>query len=101
MDTFALSTFKKKKATNTYHQWQVDNLAAPGTNAAIEGDETSYVVVAPTVMLGNYTQISTKSLLISGTADAVKKYGRGEEFAYQIAKKGKELKRKQHCALAA
>ena len=31
--------------------------------------------------------------MISGTADKVKKYGRATEFAYQIAKRGRELKR--------
>ncbi len=44
-------------------------------------------------MLSNYTQISKKTVMVSGTADVVRKYGRKEEFAYQIAKKGRELKR--------
>ncbi|MCD6674846.1 MAG: DUF5309 domain-containing protein [Burkholderiaceae bacterium] len=93
MDTFALSTFKKKKATAINHQWQTDALATPGANAKVEGDETAYTAATPTVMLSNYTQIAGKSVRVTGTADAVRKYGRAEEFAYQIAKKGKELKR--------
>jgi hypothetical protein len=44
-------------------------------------------------MLSNRLQISKKTVLVSGTADAVGKYGRTEEFAYQLAKRGKELKR--------
>src|SRR5690606_27534191 len=39
------------------------------------------------------------TVMVSGTADAVRKYGRKEEFAYQIAKRGKELKRDIELAL--
>lgn len=94
MDTWAFTNAKRKKATNTLHQWQTDALAAASdTNAAIEGDAATYAAVSPTVMLGNYTQITQKTVRVSETADAVRKYGRAEELAYQIAKKGKELKR--------
>lgn len=84
---------KRKKATATNHQWQTDSLAAAAANRAIEGDDSTYATAAPTTMLSNRTQISKKSVMVSGTADAVRKYGRKEEFAYQIAKKGKEIKR--------
>jgi hypothetical protein len=92
-DTPMYSMAKKKKASNTLHQWQTDSLAATGANRAIEGDDATFATAAPTTMLSNYTQISKKSVMVSETADAVRKYGRKEEFAYQIAKKGKELKR--------
>lgn len=92
-ETPALSMFKRTKVDNTLHQWQTDALAAAATNRFVEGDESTYAAVTPTVMLANYCQISKKTVRISGTADAVRKYGRGEEFAYQIAKKGRELKR--------
>ena len=98
-ETPFLSKAKRKKATATSHQWQTDSLAAAAANRAIEGDESTYAAASPTVMLSNYTQISKKTVLISGTADAVRKYGRKEEFAYQIAKKGKELKRDIEYAL--
>jgi hypothetical protein len=92
-DTPALSMAKKKKATATNHQWQTDSLAAAAANRAIEGDESTYATASPTTMLSNRLQITKKTVKVSGTADAVRKYGRAEEFAYQIAKKGKELKR--------
>ncbi len=92
-ETPALSMFKREKATNTLHQWQTDSLAAVAANRAVEGDDATYATASPTTMLSNYTQITKKSVMVSGTADAVRKYGRAEEFAYQIAKKGKELKR--------
>lgn len=90
---------KRKKATATLHQWQTDALAAAGANQSLEGDDSTYAAVTPTVMLSNYTQISKKTVMVSGTADSVRKYGRREEFAYQIAKKGRELKRDIEWAL--
>lgn len=92
-DTPLYTMAKKKKASAVYHQWQTDALAAAAANRAIEGDDSTYATVVPTVLLGNYCQIAKKTVMVSGTADAVRKYGRKEEFAYQIAKKGKELKR--------
>jgi hypothetical protein len=98
-ETPFLTKAKRKKVTATNHQWQTDSLATPAANRAIEGDESTYATATPTVMLSNRTQISKKTVKVSGTADAVRKYGRREEFAYQIAKKGKELKRDIEYAL--
>jgi hypothetical protein len=50
-------------------------------------------------MLSNYTQIARKTLVVSRTADTVKKYGRAKETARLIAKYGKELKRDIEFAL--
>jgi hypothetical protein len=98
-DTPVLSMAKKKKATATNHQWQTDSLAAAAANRAIEGDDSTYATAAPTTMLSNRTQITKKTVMVSGTADAVRKYGRAEEFAYQIAKRGKEIKRDMEFAI--
>lgn len=92
-DTPLFTMAKKKKATATKHQWQTDVLAAAAANVNIEGDEATFAAPTASVMLSNECQIFKKTVLVSGTADAVRKYGRAEEFAYQIAKKGKELKR--------
>lgn len=98
-DTPLLTMAKRKKASATLHQWQTDSLAATGANRAIEGDDSTYATATPTTMLSNYTQISKKTVMVSGTADSVRKYGRKEEFAYQIAKRGKELKRDIEAAM--
>jgi len=98
-ETPVLTMAKKKKATAVNHQWQTDSLAAAAANRAIEGDDSTYAVVTPTTMLSNYCQISKKTVLVSGTADAVRKYGRKEEFAYQMMKKGKEIKRDMEYAI--
>lgn len=99
MDTPFITKAKRTKATAVSHQWQTDSLAAAAANRGIEGDESTFATASPTTLLSNFCQISRKSVLVSGTADAVRKYGRKEEFAYQIAKKGKELKRDMEFAL--
>jgi hypothetical protein len=98
-ETPFLSKVKRKKVSATNHQWQTDSLASATANRAIEGDDSTYATATPTTMLSNRTQISKKTVMVSGTADSVRKYGRKEEFAYQIAKKGKELKRDIEVAL--
>jgi hypothetical protein len=98
-DTPLYTMAKKKSATAVNHQWQTDSLAAAAANRAIEGDDSTYATATPTVMLSNYCQIAKKTVMVSGTADAVRKYGRKKEFAYQMMKKGKELKRDIEFAL--
>lgn len=82
-------------ASNTLFQWQTDSLADNTTaNAQLQGDDIStYDAVTPTVQLTNYTQISRKTVVISGTVEAVNKAGRKSELAYQLAKRAAELKR--------
>jgi len=98
-DTPLLSACKRMTAGQTYHQWQTDSLAAAADNRALEGDDATYGTLAPTTVLGNYTQISKKLVRVSGTYDVVKKYGRKSEIAYQLMKAGKELKRDMEYAI--
>lgn len=77
----------------TFTEWQTDSLAAPDTtNARVEGADATYSRPAPTVRVGNYTQISDKTLQQSETNEVVDKAGRRSEQAYQLAKRGAELK---------
>lgn len=92
-ETPMLTLAKRKSATARYHQWQEDTLAAATSNKAEEGADASYATAAQTTTLGNYCQISTKTVDISRTLDIVNKYGRKSEVAYQLMKRGKELKR--------
>lgn len=94
MDTFFFTRAARSKAANTRFDWQTDALAAPSaTNAYVEGDDFSGQVPTATSKLSNYTQISRKDIVVSRTANKVNTAGRKEELAYQIVKKGKELKR--------
>ena len=87
------------KAKQTNHEWQTDSLAAPAINRAIEGDDAAYLAMAPTVRLNDYTQIFTKAIVVSGTANAVDTAGRREELSYQLTKRSKELKRDMEMAI--
>ena len=98
-DTPLLSVCKRMTAGQTYHQWQTDALAPAGDNRALEGNDATYGTLAATTVLGNYTQISTKLVKVSGTYDVVRKYGRKSEVAYQLMKAGKELKRDMEYAI--
>lgn len=94
VETPLFNMAKKRKATAVRHDWQIDTLDTPSnTNYHIEGADATYGSVPPTTVLSNYCQISRKTLMVSDTADTVRKYGRAEEFAYQLAKQGKSLKR--------
>lgn len=94
-ETPFMANASRGSETNTFFEWQTDALeAADNTNAQLEADDiTTYDAITPTVRLGNYMQISRKTVVIGGTTEAVKKAGRKSEKSYQIAKKGKELKR--------
>ena len=99
-DTPFMSSIAKSKATAVNHEWQLDSLAAASdSNAKIEGDEVSFSAPSSTTRRGNVTQISTKSVIISGTLEAVNKAGRNSELAYQISKASKELKRDMETSL--
>jgi hypothetical protein len=91
------------KVSNTLFEWQTDALAtAASTNQQIEGDDiTSFDAVTPTVRLGNYTEIGRKTVIISATEEVVDKAGRKSELSFQLAKKGKELKRDMETSLLA
>lgn len=94
-ETPFMSNAAKGSEDSTFFEWQTDSLAAAdNTNAQLEADDiTTYDAITPTVRLGNYMQISRKTAVVGGTTEAVKKAGRKSEMSYQLAKKGKELKR--------
>ena len=99
-ETPFMSSIGKTKATAIYHEWQTDSLAAVNTsNAAVEGATASDATMSPTTRVGNRTQISQKTIKISGTLEAVNKAGRKSEKAYQLAKASSEIKRDMEAIL--
>jgi len=81
------------KVAATYSEWQIDSLAAAAANQKVEGDDATFATAAPTTRVGNRTQISGKTVLVSGTQEAIDKAGRDSEYAYQAAKRMAEIKR--------
>lgn len=89
-----LNLASKSKATNTLHEWQTQDLATAVTNnAAVEGDNATGKTVTPTVRLNNRTQISTKTVVVSGTQQASNPAGRKDELGYQVSLAALEIKR--------
>ena len=93
------SAAPRVKAKAVFHEWQTDALAAAAANRNIEGDDSTASSVVPTVRLGNYCQIFKKTIAVSATQEVVDKAGRDSEIAYQLMKRGKELKRDIEFAL--
>jgi hypothetical protein len=92
--TPVMNMSRKAEANQTNHEWNVDSLASQNlTNNAVEGDDPTAISLAPTVRHGNYAQISTKMVQISGTSQAVVAAGGSNKMGYQLMKKSKELKR--------
>lgn len=83
----------KESATQVYHEWQTDSLAAASaTNASIQGDDLANAARANTVRQGNYTQIMTKVVGSSTTMEASRTAGRASELGRELMKAGRELK---------
>lgn len=94
VDTPLLTMAKKGTAEATYTEWPVEALSAVNSaNAGIEGDDASIDASTTPTRVGNYTQILQKTVSVTTTQNAIKKYGAKNEFARQKAKKAKELKR--------
>lgn len=99
-DTPYMSNIGRESVSNSLYEWQTDALAAAAANKQLEGDDvTSFDAVTATVRMQNYAQISRKTIVLSATEETVNKAGRKSELAYQIAKRGAELKRDQEFTL--
>lgn len=92
-DTPFLSSIGTSKAKATVHQWQQDELASPAANAVVEGATAGTASQEDTTIKTANTQIFKKVVEVSGTSQAIGLYGRADELARLVAKKGKELKR--------
>lgn len=86
-------------ADQVYHEWQTDQLDAAATNRAIEGDDPTAKTFSASTRVGNRCQISEKTVIVSGTSISSDQAGRANELSYQVAKRGKELKRDMEFAL--
>lgn len=91
--TPVLNMAAKTKATSTKHEWQTQDLASAAANTQAEGDDAAAKAVTATVRLYNYTQISTKTVIVSQTQQAMNPAGRKDELAYQLSLASLELKR--------
>jgi len=92
-ETPFISLIGRKSVVSTHPEWQTDELATPVTdNASIEGDDWSFDASTPTTRVGNYTQISDKTFIVSRNQDKTSKAGRKSEVARYTGRKGVELR---------
>ena len=88
------SNVGSESVNNTYFEWQTDSLAAAATTAVIDGDDVaSYDSTSATTRVGNYTHIRRRTAIIADNLSAQDLAGRNDELSYQLAKRGKEIKR--------
>lgn len=99
LDTYCLSNFDRVKADATFHEHELDTLAAVTVNRQLEGDTFSATTVVSPSRVGNYCQISKKEFTISGTQEVVSKAGRKSEVKRQLKKQMKELKNDMEYAI--
>ncbi len=97
-ETPFMSSIGKTKSTAVFHEWQTDELSAPASTAVAEGisysDAKNGQAAGPLrTRLGNYTQINSKTVTVTGTKRAVDQAGVADEYAYQLKKRGTELRR--------
>lgn len=89
----------KERSNAVYTEWQTDSLAAAGSNIALEGNNATGATLSTTTRVGNYCQISQKTVVVSETNKAIALAGRRDEYSYQTLKAGKELKNDMEYAL--
>lgn len=88
------SGISKKGAKNRTPEWQIDTLAAVNPdNKNVEGDAATNDAGTQPARIKNVVQLFDKVVEVSSTAQAVEAAGRADELAYQVVKRGKELKR--------
>lgn len=88
------SNVGSENVSNTYFEWQTDSLAATSKTAQIDGDDVgSFDAAAATTRVGNYTHILRRTTIVADNLSAQDLAGRNDELSYQLAKRGKELKR--------
>ena len=88
------SNVGSENVSNTFFEWQVDDLAAVDVTPVIDGDDVaSFDATTATVRVGNYTQIRRRSMIIADNLGFQDLAGRNDEVAFNLAKRGKEIKR--------
>jgi hypothetical protein len=88
------SNVGSENVSNTFFEWQLDDLSSVDVTPVIDGDDVaSFDATTATVRVGNYTQIRRRSMVIADNLGFQDLAGRNDEVAYQLAKRGKEIKR--------
>lgn len=81
-------------ATNEFHEWLTDALAAPDiTNAVIDGSDPASNDAAGGVRVGNHAQICRKAVRVSTRATDSDTLPQSNDLARQVMRRNQELRR--------
>lgn len=96
------SNVGSENVSNTYFEWQTDELASARNVPVIDGDDvSSFDSTSATSRIGNYTQIARRTMIVADNLANQDLAGRNDEISYQMAKRGSELKRDVELILTA
>lgn len=95
------SALAEATATNTLHEWLVDNYAASADNAQAEGYTAAYQDITPPTRSNNIVQLFGKDVRVSNTQMRVSHHGMSDPYQYQLKKKMVEMARDIEKALIA
>lgn len=84
VDAPVVSMSKTIRATAKIHEWHQHALSAANTNKLVEGAAAPADSSTAVVNKSNFCQIMSKVAEIAGTLEAVDKYGRDSEMAFQL-----------------
>jgi hypothetical protein len=100
IDNPIASMSRTTRATGKIHEWTEDALKAAAKNAKVEGAAAGSDESQAVVERQNYCQIMSKVAEITGTLEAVEKYGRDSEMAYALELRYGELANDEELAIA-
>jgi len=99
VDSPVVSMSKTLRATGKIHEWHQHELTAAAANKAVEGADAPADSSTAVTNKSNYCQIMTKVAEIAGTLEAVDKYGRDSEMAFQLERIYGELANDEELAV--
>ena len=88
------SNVGSENVSTTFFEWQLDDLSSVDVTPVLDGDDVaSFDATTATVRVGNYTQIRRRTMIIADNLGFQDLAGRNDEVAFNLAKRGKEIKR--------
>lgn len=91
VDSPVVSMSRSIQASGKLHEWHQHELSAAAANKQVEGADAPADSSTVVVNKSNYCQIMSKVAEIAGTLEAVDKYGRDSEMAFQLERIYSEL----------
>lgn len=99
IDSPVVSMSRTMRASAKIHEWHQHSLTAAAANRRVEGADAPADSSTAVVNKSNFCQIMSKTAEIAGTLEAVDKYGRDSEMAFQLERIYGELANDEELAV--